>query len=83
MTDTPSGVNKCYYTFKANQVGNPTNLTYVQDPFGYAYGYSTGVSGGVPFNGSGLYDLWSTGGVTAATTSNPNPTNSWITNWNM
>ena len=85
FTDPPGG-NKSYFTFKASQVGNPsggTCTTYVQDPYGFSYGYNTGggVNNDVPYNGSGFFDLWSTGGTTASTTANPYPTNSWINNW--
>jgi prepilin-type N-terminal cleavage/methylation domain-containing protein len=44
---------KIYMTFKTSQLGNyasGSGNTYIQDPFGYSYGYSTGtpVTGGVP-----------------------------------
>jgi prepilin-type N-terminal cleavage/methylation domain-containing protein len=87
FTDQPVG-NRSYFTFKGTQVGNPSgspSSTYIQDPFGFSYGYSTGGSisstNYTPYNGSGQFDLWSTGGTTGATTTNPNPTNTWITNW--
>jgi type II secretory pathway pseudopilin PulG len=87
FTDTPVG-NKVYFTFKGTQVGNPSgspSTTYVQDPFGFSYGYSTGgtvnATNYAPYNGSGQFDLWSTGGTTDSTLT-PNATNSWITNWN-
>lgn len=72
---------------------NANTATYVRDPWSYAYGYSTG-DGNLPYQtqypyNSGVtnsvpgsaFDLWSTGGTIAATTTNPNPTNSWIVNW--
>jgi len=91
--DTPVAGTKSYMSFKANQLGNATaaagtsgaGSTYVQDPFGYPYGYYTGdtpVAGAPqqnpPYNGTGFFDLWSTGGNTTTT---PNWTNSWISNW--
>jgi type II secretory pathway pseudopilin PulG len=81
-----SGV-KTYMSFKANQVGGITQYTYAADPWGYAYGYSTGTTNGAstpqaPYNGSGFFDLWSTGGVKVADlTSKPSLTNAWISNW--
>jgi prepilin-type N-terminal cleavage/methylation domain-containing protein len=88
--DAPVG-NKAYMSFRANQLGNVSApigtttagaTTYVQDPFKYSYGYSTGyVSGATtnyPYNGNGFFDIWSTGGTKGATAAN---TNSWISNW--
>jgi hypothetical protein len=70
----------CYYVFKANEVGSPTINTYAQDPWKYAYGYSTGNSSSSknPYSGTGLYDLWSTGGNLLPQSTN---TLAWITNW--
>jgi prepilin-type N-terminal cleavage/methylation domain-containing protein len=84
-SDTPVG-NRVYYPFHGNQVGNTNNGTYVQDPFGFAYGYFAGTgsttdTNNPPISGSGLYDLWSTAGTTQSTPSNQSPTNSWIVNW--
>ncbi len=96
---------KAYYAFTPGQLG-PTSTTlpstaaaqlttYVVDPFGLTYGYSTiryAVNQGSPapaaspgFNPT--YDLWSTGGYgtggksypTAAPT--PTPNTLWIKNW--
>jgi prepilin-type N-terminal cleavage/methylation domain-containing protein len=84
FSTSPTGV-KAYYTFKGSQVGN-TGLglnTYVQDPFGFSYGYSPGdgTPNHVPYSGSGFFDLWSTGGTTETTRTDPTPINSWISNW--
>jgi len=77
----PTGVT-IYYPFKSGQLGSLNNNTFIKDPFGFPYGYSTGNgTGDVPYNGIGFYDLWSTGGTTGATTANPNSTNTWLTNW--
>jgi prepilin-type N-terminal cleavage/methylation domain-containing protein len=85
--DTPTGA-KVYMAFKANQLGNAktaagtgasaTTSTYVKDPFGNSYGYSSGTITNAPYNGVGFFDLWSTGGKTGTTAAN---TNSWIPNW--
>jgi prepilin-type N-terminal cleavage/methylation domain-containing protein len=83
----PSG--KGYMSFNINQLGNTisgSGNTYIQDPFGYSYCYYTGdtpvapttTQSHPPYNGTGFYDLWSTGGALYTTT---NPTNSWISNW--
>ncbi len=78
-------------TFRANQVGDPTGAntgaSYVMDPWGYAYGYSTGTTNNAPtpsypFNGTGSYDLWSTGGLIKANIAATSTlTNGWISNW--
>jgi prepilin-type N-terminal cleavage/methylation domain-containing protein len=84
-TATPAAGIKTYMTFKPNQVGDltgaVTGASYVKDPWGYSYGYSTATntSGATPYNGNGFFDLWSTG---KALTSNPN-TNAWISNWSQ
>jgi prepilin-type N-terminal cleavage/methylation domain-containing protein len=78
---TPVGV-KCYMSFRADQLGNYSagaGSVYIQDAFGYSYGYNTGTATtDIPYNGTNLFDLWSTGGALYTTT---NPTNSWISNW--
>ena len=90
-TDTPVAGIKTYLNFKAGQLGNTTTTagssysaataTYVQDPFGYPYGYYANLSTAAntaPINGSGFFDLWSTGGTTLTTV---NWTSNWISNW--
>jgi hypothetical protein len=81
---------KTYMNFKINQVGSPTvKPSYVKDPWNNAYGYSTGDVNYMtstaqtlyPNNGKGSYDIWSTAGTKGVTTTNPNPTNAWICNW--
>jgi prepilin-type N-terminal cleavage/methylation domain-containing protein len=88
-----AGVTNSYMNFKANQLGNVTAAansgysatasTYVKDPWGYSYGYYTGdinkPQQNPPYNGTGFYDLWSTGG--SLTTTSGGYTNSWISNW--
>ena len=82
FTDTTLGANKAYMSFKRNQVGDVTGGSYVKDPWGYSYGYSIGTTNNAPtpsypYNGTGFFDLWSTGGLLSA---NAN-TNAWISNW--
>ncbi len=83
-TDTGS---KAYFQFKADMLSTGTaaasGSTYVIDPFGYAYGYSTranhlATSGSNPDPRSynPTFDLWSTGGQTTTA-----GTGKWITNW--
>lgn len=89
FNDLPASGVKSYIQFKTTQLGNyktaantPYNVntsTYIQDPWTYSYGYSTGNgTNSYPYNGNGFFDLWSTGGLIS-----PNATNSntWITNW--
>jgi prepilin-type N-terminal cleavage/methylation domain-containing protein len=86
--DTP--VNKSYYSFKLIQLGNNqapagtsgSGSTYIIDPWGNSYGYSTGSSAFYANTGQGFFDLWSTGGVTVAKlAATPSLTNAWIGNW--
>ena len=75
---------KSYLTFKPNQL-SPTlqtqAVTYIRDPFGNSYGYST-VKVSAPTGSDGYnptFDLWSTGGTVDNSTS-PNQSQ-WIKNW--
>jgi prepilin-type N-terminal cleavage/methylation domain-containing protein len=75
---------KSYFTFKPNQL-SPTiqtlAVTFVRDPFGNSYGYST-VKASAPTGMDGYnptFDLWSTGGA-IDTTNSPNQAQ-WIKNW--
>jgi prepilin-type N-terminal cleavage/methylation domain-containing protein len=89
--DTPVAGVKSYMNFKPSQLGNynaPAGSsgaasTYVQDPWGYSYGYYTGDTASPqqapPCNGTGFFDLWSTGG--SLTTTSGGYTNTWISNW--
>ena len=85
---TPATGAKVYMNFKFSQVGVPSGpLSYIQDPWANAYGYSTGDASPplsqiqYPYNGRGSYDVWSTGGTTNNTTAVPVATNVWIKNW--
>src|SRR5205085_8677180 len=79
-----SAESKSYFTFKPNQL-SPTiqtqPVTYIRDPFGNSYGYST-VKASAPTGADGYnptFDLWSTAGIIDASSS---PSQSqWIKNW--
>jgi prepilin-type N-terminal cleavage/methylation domain-containing protein len=90
FNDTHQSTNKSYMAFKVTQLGNYTaiagtaspNSTYVRDPWNYSYGYSTGTAVNYPYNGTGFFDLWSTGGALKSQwTTTPALTNAWISNW--
>lgn len=73
---SPDNGAKSYMSFKSNQFGGSGSSTYIKDPFGNSYGYSTaGQAGqsGVGYNPT--FDLWSTAGSTSS------PTTGWIKNW--
>jgi len=77
-TDPSTGTN-FYMPFKPGQLASLNNNTYVKDPFGFSYGYSTGDgANNIPYNGAGFFDLWSTAGTTGGATQS---TNTWIVNW--
>jgi type II secretory pathway pseudopilin PulG len=92
--DPPLPGTKSYGSFKVGQLGNASsvagnsgpNVTYVQDPWTYAYGYSTGTTSGStnfpPINGTGFFDLWSTGGNIVTSPNNVfTNTAAWMANW--
>jgi prepilin-type N-terminal cleavage/methylation domain-containing protein len=83
FTDNPASGVKVYMSFKRYQVGDAPTGSYVKDPWGYSYGYSTGNGTTLyPYNGNLFFDLWSTGGVlTTQLTTTPSLTNAWISNW--
>jgi type II secretory pathway pseudopilin PulG len=73
-TSTP-GV-RSYFTFKPNQLSpsdQTQNVTFIRDPFGNSYGYST-ANQSAPANGyNPTFDLWSTANETDSAR--------WIKNW--
>lgn len=91
----PPPTTRAYLNFKANQLGNTTTSagtlyaagtsTFIRDPWNYSYGYSTGTAVGAagtpfyPFNGTGFYDLWTTGNMIGNTSATG--TNTWIANF--
>jgi type II secretory pathway pseudopilin PulG len=79
----PTAGVKSYMSFKINQIGNPTAAnSYIKDPWNNSYGYSTGDNltpqVQYPNNGTGFFDLWSTGGRTTAAATD---VAAWISNW--
>ena len=78
---------KSYFNFKPQMLGgakdpngNLVSVTYIRDPFGNAYGYST-AKAAHPTNNTGFnptFDLWSTAGTPSASTSDQAQ---WIKNW--
>ena len=79
-----SAETKAYFTFKPNQLSptaQNTNVTYIKDPFGNSYGYST-IKASAPTGTDGYnptFDLWSTGGKIDASAT-PSQAE-WIKNW--
>jgi type II secretory pathway pseudopilin PulG len=81
--------NKSYMVFKPNMLfpaDQTQSVQYIQDPFGYSYGYSTANQVNVTKGYNPTFDLWSTAGLTANPGSpdpnNPDPiTPQWIKNW--
>jgi type II secretory pathway pseudopilin PulG len=86
----PAGA-KSYFSFKPQMLngakdsnGNLTSVTYIRDPFGNSYGYSTAYQADIdagtnpPTHGyNPTFDLWSTDG----TITNPVDQTQWIKNW--
>ncbi len=81
---TPNAGARSYFVFKPNMLSpadQTQNVLYIQDPFGYSYGYST-IQASTQDSTKGYnptFDLWSTGGVVS--TSNPPDQSQWIKNW--
>ena len=80
---TPASGAKSYFVFKPNMLfpaDQTQNVQYIQDPFGYSYGYST-IQAATQDTTKGYnptFDLWSTAGTTGG--SDPDR-NQWIKNW--
>ncbi len=71
---------KSYFTFKPQMLGgtrdangNVNPVTYIRDPFGNSYGYSTAYQADSSKGYNPTFDLWSTANSTDA--------NQWIKNW--
>ncbi len=71
---------KRYFTFKPQMLGgtrdangNVNPVTYIRDPFGNSYGYSTAYQADSSKGYNPTFDLWSTANSTDA--------NQWIKNW--
>ncbi len=73
---------KSYFTFRPQMVGHPTGntttVTYIRDPFGNSYGYSTANQGSSSAGYNPTFDLWSAGSTVSPT---PTPPAGWIKNW--
>jgi type II secretory pathway pseudopilin PulG len=75
--------NKTYFSFKPQMLGGTrdtnnsiTAVTYIRDPFGNSYGYSTAKASGAAFGYNPTFDLWSVADANPAS----NQTQ-WIKNW--
>ena len=90
--DAPVAGIKAYMNFKFDQLGNGnaaagtagSGSTYIADPWGYSYGYSTGNTNSsqqLPLNGNGFFDLWSTAGGFGGSSGTETNVGSWISNW--
>jgi type II secretory pathway pseudopilin PulG len=73
---------KSYFTFRTQMLGHPTGnittVTYIRDPFGNSYGYSTANQGSSSAGYNPTFDLWSAGSTASPT---PTPPAGWIKNW--
>jgi general secretion pathway protein G len=73
---------KSYFTFRPQMLGHPTGntttVTYIRDPFGNSYGYSTANQGSSSAGYNPTFDLWSVGSTASPT---PTPPTAWIKNW--
>ena len=79
----PASGAKSYFVFKPNMLfpaDQTQNVQYIQDPFGYSYGYST-IQAATQDTTKGYnptFDLWSTAGTTSGSSTDRNQ---WIKNW--
>ena len=72
--DGQSGPATSYMVFKPNQIGDSGATTFVKDPFGNSYGYSTAGQSGGTSGYNPTFDLWSTAGSTTSSAG-------WGKNW--
>ena len=74
LDNNRSAETKSYFTYKDNQLSPQTgNVTFVKDPFGNSYGYSTANQTDSAKGYNPTFDLWST----AASTDSAQ----WVKNW--
>jgi general secretion pathway protein G len=85
-TQQPIPGAKNYFSFKPQMLGgtrdangNVTSVSFVRDPFGNSYAYSTAYQANTSNGYNPTFDLWSTGG--SSTTANPPTQTEWIKNW--
>jgi prepilin-type N-terminal cleavage/methylation domain-containing protein len=72
----PDNGASAYLAFKTSQLGGSGGATFIKDPFGNSYGYST-VNQTDPAKGyNPTFDLWSTAGGTSTADQV-----AWIKNW--
>jgi type II secretory pathway pseudopilin PulG len=67
ISGTRNTTGKSYMAFKPNMLfpaDQTQNVQYIQDPFGYSYGYSTANQSDPTKGYNPTFDLWSTGGET-------------------
>ena len=86
-TMQPAPNKKTYFNFKPQMLfgakdanNNLTSVSYIRDPFGNPYGYSTAKAAN-PANSTGFnptFDIWSTAGTSSNTQSDQAQ---WIKNW--
>jgi type II secretory pathway pseudopilin PulG len=83
----PPTTAKIYFSFKPQMLGgtrdangNLTSVSYIRDPFGNSYGYSTiqAATGDSTKGYNPTFDLWSTAGTTSGSATD---LNQWIKNW--
>ena len=83
----PPATAKIYFSFKPQMLGgtrdangNLTSVSYIRDPFGNSYGYSTiqAATGDSTKGYNPTFDLWSTAGTTNGSATD---LNQWIKNW--
>ena len=78
---------KSYFTFRPQMLGHPTGntttVTYIRDPFGNSYGYSTANQKDSSKGYNPTFDLWSNSNPSPTPTVAPTPTpqDHWIKNW--
>lgn len=74
--DGVPGPGTSYMAFKSNQLQEHGADTFLKDPFGNSYGYSTAYSSDPNKGYNPTFDLWSTGGATSG-----NDQAKWLKNW--
>ncbi len=83
----PVANKKAYFAFRPQMLGHPSGdnvtVTYIRDPFGNSYGYSTANQKDPSKGYNPTFDLWSNSNPTPTPTVAPTPTpqDHWIKNW--